>query len=383
MRFKCFKSLSLAALAAIAASATDEVMSNIVQWVRSEGGYFNDKIEIRRVDPNDSSSFFGVFANSAIDAQEILMGIPQECYIDIFDEAKDTEIEDWNQSISLYHKNMCMLCHKLITEMKLGDESQFAPYVAYLKTQKPGQLPVNWSEAGKNLLRHVLKPGSDGVDWIDKYYLKSHSELNCIVDDPFEIHMMEITVQRSYDTALIPIWDMVNHDNGRINTESNSMYDKEGLQVRAAKAIKAGEEIFASYDKCLDCSDLEDFWGTPEILRDFGFVEAYPHRWVFDDEEDIWFEIKENPLDKKLWVDFYATDSDDGIPDEDEISYLQDELDRLSHLQRNFTLNHTTTSMPSNEYATIMRFYQAAKDDLQLAVDEAVKNKNSISNFEL
>eukprot|EP01083_Nonionella_stella_P090271 252213_1 len=171
MHFKCFKSLLLTALAALAATATDEVMSNVVKWVRSKGGYFNDKIEIRRVDPNDSSSIFGVFANSAIDAHERLIGIPRECYIDIFDQAIDSDIEDWHQSLYFYRKNMCMLCQELITEMKLGDESEFAPYVAYLKTQKPGQLPVNWSEAGKNLLRHVLKPGSDGVDWIDKYYL--------------------------------------------------------------------------------------------------------------------------------------------------------------------------------------------------------------------
>ena len=84
---------------------------------------------------------------------------------------------------------------------------------------------------------------------------------------------------------------MVNHDNGQINTENTPISSESGIKVWASKPIKAGEEIFASYDRCLDCQDVANYWGTPEILRDFGFVERYPRRFVAYDE-GIWFEVE-------------------------------------------------------------------------------------------
>ena len=121
-------------------------------------------------------------------------------------------------SLVAYHHNLCMLTHKLIDEMKLGvDKSQYGPYIAYLKTQKAGQLPANWSMQGKNLLRKIAFESSPIVDWIDWYFKNNNGEgeggddgnNSCInANDPFEEHMAEMTVQRCYDTALIPLWDM-------------------------------------------------------------------------------------------------------------------------------------------------------------------------------
>ena len=97
--------------------------------------------------------------------------------------------------------------HELIQERKLGDQSQFASYIAYLKTQKPGQLPVQWSEQDKHVFRDVSFPGSVIVDWIDLNFQRTGYN----PDDPFEVHMVEMAVQRSFDAALIPLLDMVNH----------------------------------------------------------------------------------------------------------------------------------------------------------------------------
>lgn len=61
----------------------------------------------------------------------------------------------------------------------------------------------------------------------------------------------------------------------------------------------------ATYDLCADCSDVVDYWGTPEILIDFGFVEGFPHRWAFPDDE-VWFEVWKG-ADDKLQV-YFDTD---------------------------------------------------------------------------
>jgi hypothetical protein len=178
------------------------VIEDLITWVQSEGGSFNEKLEIRRMVPNDISSPYGVYAKENIDAKEILLIIPHTCYIQI-PNAEDMNVEEgWEEA---YHHNLCDLSHKLMKEMKLGEESNYAPYIAYLKTQKPGQLPANWSESGKSVLKQFFPKGHQVVDWIDQNFKQN----NCIGDDPFEEHMVEMTVQRCFDISLIPIWDMV------------------------------------------------------------------------------------------------------------------------------------------------------------------------------
>ena len=39
--------------------------------------------------------------------------------------------------------------------------------------------------------------------------------------------------------------------------------------------IKAGEQIYNSYNLCESCGGRTKSYGTPEILRDYGFVEQY------------------------------------------------------------------------------------------------------------
>eukprot|EP00532_Pseudo-nitzschia_australis_P017620 CAMPEP_0168312012 /NCGR_PEP_ID=MMETSP0142_2-20121227/67669_1 /TAXON_ID=44445 /ORGANISM="Pseudo-nitzschia australis, Strain 10249 10 AB" /LENGTH=435 /DNA_ID=CAMNT_0008264945 /DNA_START=164 /DNA_END=1471 /DNA_ORIENTATION=+ len=405
----------------------------IVTWVRSKGGSFSEKVEIRRVDTSDPKSYWGVFAKEDIAAKEDLFNIPKDCYIHVFDTAENMNVEE---EMEPYLNNVCKLTHKLKEEMKLGEKSEYAPYIAYLKTQRPGQLPANWSKEGKDILRKVAIPNSPMVDWIDWHFKEKNShklkeemklgekseyapyiaylktqrpgqlpanwskegkdilrkvaipnspmvdwidwhfkEKNCIGNDSFEEHMVEMTIQRSYDTALIPIWDMVNHDNGRINTENDTMYHKDGMKVRAARNLKAGEEIFASYDSCLDCYDINSYWGTPEILKDFGFVENYPHRWVFNDPA-IWFEIYEH--DGELEV--YFSEEDEPL-NEDQIRFLQKELDRLEKVEDDVLQNQG--AVPDNEWRTILQFHDAAVDDIEVVIKMATDVLSNADNNEL
>eukprot|EP00536_Pseudo-nitzschia_multiseries_P015382 jgi/Psemu1/327878/estExt_fgenesh1_pg.C_8750001 len=332
---------------------------------------FSEKLEIRRVNPENPASHWGVFATDHIDAKEDLFHIPRDCYINVFDPLDMTQ-EDWKEP---YHKNVCNLTHRLKDEMELGEKSEYAPYISYLKTQKPGQLPANWSKEGKDVLRHVAIPNSPMVDWIDWYF----QQTNCIGDDPYEVHLLEMTIQRCFDTALIPIWDMVNHDNGRINTEDDSMHLEDGLRVRAKRDLAAGEEIFASYDLCKDCFDLEDYVGTPEILKDFGFVENYPHRWVFM-EPYTWIEIHEgkgsdNNEGQKLLYFGEEYGQEPLAIQEDQVLYLRNELDRLKKVGA-AVLQHQG-SVPDHEWRVILQFYDAAVADLSTVLEYLDNNEQS------
>mmetsp|Transcript_975 Transcript_975/g.1613 ORF Transcript_975/g.1613 Transcript_975/m.1613 type:complete len:377 (+) Transcript_975:25-1155(+) len=340
----------------------------IIQWVRSKGGFFSEKLEIRRMDQTDAASPLGVFAKEDLNTKERLMEIPPSCYISLWDDAKavdNTEEANWQ------YENLCLLAHKLMEEMKLGKDSEFAPYIDYLETQKPGQLPAMWSKAGKDLLRKVLTPGSDIVDWIDVRFKRN----GCIrPDNPFEEHAVELIVQRGFDSTLIPLWDMVNHDNGRINTDNNPMYSDGGLKVWASKKIQAGEEIYATYDKCVDCRDIADEWGTPEILRDFGFVERYPQRWIFGKEDtdlDVWFELYEKEgSNGASELEVIGYPGEDGVDiDEAGVYFLQAELKRLDEVAMEVLKEEG--SVPENEWDAIFQFHQAATTAMTMAIEAA------------
>eukprot|EP00555_Chaetoceros_dichaeta_P006412 CAMPEP_0198261942 /NCGR_PEP_ID=MMETSP1447-20131203/10543_1 /TAXON_ID=420782 /ORGANISM="Chaetoceros dichaeta, Strain CCMP1751" /LENGTH=395 /DNA_ID=CAMNT_0043950001 /DNA_START=53 /DNA_END=1240 /DNA_ORIENTATION=- len=366
-----FLFLSISATAAIDYNDNSSIIQkNLISWVRSKGGIFSDKLEIRRVDPAVPTSYMGVFVTEPIDAKEVLMVIPRDCYIHIFDTAV---VMDWEDTTDgAYQENSCQLATKLMDEMKLGKDSRYAPYIAYLKTQSVGQLPINWSREGKDLLRNVAIPGSRIVDWNNRDFKdKTH---DCIGKNnntksakiTFEEHMVEMTRQRGFDTALIPIWDMVNHDNGKINTENDSFNDAGGLRVRAARNLAEGEEVYASYDKCPDCFDIEYYWGTPEILRDFGFVEDYPHRWVFYDY-DIWFEVYEDyKFNAHFDIELGAIGEIIDVPSEEQIEFLKDELARLEEVGE--SLLKYQGSLLDREWSIILQFQKAAVIDMRIVI---------------
>jgi hypothetical protein len=270
------------------------------------------------------------------------------------------EVDD-EDTLTPFSDNLCLIAQKLMNETKLGAKSAFAPYIAYLETQKPGQLPAMWSESGQNLLRKVTPKGKKAIllDWMDK-----HKESGCIQSgNVFEEHAMEIIIQRGFDTFLIPVYDMVNHNNGRVNTENSPMDSEEGIKVWASKSIPAGEEIFMSYNFFADRSGTENIWGTPEILRDFGFVESYPQRWTFR-EPEIWFEIHEKDGELKVHFDKWK-------PDEESVVFLEEILKRLEDVTDHVLKQKD--KVPQHEWNMIWLFHQACVTAFSTAL-EVIEN---------
>ena len=84
---------------------------------------------------------------------------------------------------------------------------------------------------------------------------------------------------------MVPVFDMVNHRNGHwFNIDSNSAHEGKDITVKATRDIKAGEQLYLSYNECEDCDYAYTYTGE-QIARDYGFVEQYPQRWnLFDNE---------------------------------------------------------------------------------------------------
>jgi hypothetical protein len=388
--------------------------------MKSKGGFVSDKITIRRRDPNDPTSPMGVFATEDIRKNETVLTVSRNCYIALEpNEVKGADIyllEDvsMDKMMEVYFANSCRLTHKYMQELQkwieAPEESDYAPYMAYLETQAMGMLPATYSDSGKNLLRKIQGPtteqnaekfGVDSltkesvvsenygnyslppwqmVDWIDEQFVKT----NCVEGDkPEQVHAVELVIQRGYDHELIPIWDMFNHDNGLLNIATNSLRSEEGIKVWALKDIDADQELLATYNYCTDCFDVGDDWGTPGIYRDFGFVENLPQMWPFLDH-NIYFQVVQEETTGHIRAEFFrdpTTGELEGVPDDKGLRYLREELSRVSMLDLEKELEEG--DLPQHEWAMIVKYHQSVMIALTAGIQATLKEKDPEHREEL
>ena len=268
--------LAVAAAAAAAASEPDVIdhhAQNQVNWVQANGGYFNPKLEFHHLDPDDtSSSPSGLFVNNDVAEGEVLMIIPQKCLL------KSSEDDETLESI-------CDTVRNLVAQYKLGEEGHYWPYVRYIMDERHrGDLPSEWSKEGRELLESIIPAGLLPEFNATDVSFVAHCEVDQDEEGagPLEEFAHFAVLRRSWDDIMVPLFDMVNHRNGRwTNVESNSVHEGQDIRVHATRDIEAGEQLHRSYNECIDCCCYAHTYTLPDIMREFGFVEQYPQRWNF------------------------------------------------------------------------------------------------------
>lgn len=390
-------------------------IQGLVDWMRSqEGGFLSEKIEIRRQNPDDPTSPYGVFATQDIEEKETVLKIPRHAYMQLSKEEITVYVpqdgdEDYDDDadMEVYYTNTCRLAKRLLQETASyrnrttnpADDSstKHTAFIRYLEeTQPKGQLPAAYSTEGKALLRDIQgtwkDTGTEGkgnyagfalppwklVDWIDDEFL----EKGCIdAEDEDAYHAVALAIQRGYDTELIPIWDMVNHDNNKLNLDSTSIHNKGGLVVWAKKHIQGGDELYASYNFCTDClvDGSGDFWGTPGIFRDFGFVEDYPQYWPFVDQ-DVYALIERNG--PGFEARYFTETDEDGLPeinspDTEDLPFFRDQLARLKSLDVDSQVEELAAP---HERFMIRQYYQSLMNAITAIIHTDVDDPLIITN---
>jgi spermidine synthase len=378
--------LMLASSKVLAASVpsgntAEKHVRNLTTWLRSNGGYFNFKLEIRRVDPKDPTSEFGVFAKKNIKAKERLMEIPADLILTPkFDFALDADREV-NYFEREYFESSCELMLTLIAEMELGDDSEFAVYVNYLKQKDRSMIPAMWSEAGKELMRQIENPTGDrlppsgAVDWVDDFVNSGCIDIN----DKFEKRAAILVLSRgrgNSETVLVPVLDMINHSNNKEarNTESTTVITDTSVHVRAFTEIKAGEQLFLSYNDCVDCQDKADSMGTPEILREHGFLESYPQRWYFGSMYVVLDEVEDGNGKTIIEASHFGAQ-----PSEIDLEWMTEQMIRLQHLLDDDAMIDAPDRVPEKELETILLYHSAVMKALSGALK---KGSNVASDHE-
>lgn len=150
---------------------------------------------------------------------------------------------------------------------------------------------------------------------------------------------------------------MFNHDNGSYNIQhkynpySSDLKDS-GYGIIASREIKAGEELYNSYNRCNICSGYFDWFGTPEMFLHYGFVENYPQRWLFDLAR-----VKVDLVrveDGSVKVKFLVPPSQKGI------GLLRKELSRLNDFSKEYrNKSNGEVGMRSIEWTSMWDYYDA------------------------
>eukprot|EP00980_Cylindrotheca_fusiformis_P001784 scaffold406_cov57-Cylindrotheca_fusiformis.AAC.8 len=329
----------------------------MMEWMESKGGIRHPQIDIRLHDPSDpKNSYFGVFTNGPIAKDELLLRIPPDIIISVPVDEKDEG----------YYDSVCDLAWKLKDEYELGNNSVYAPYINYLKAQpNKAQIPALWSLAGQHLLLQVQgdltmnsydsdEKGEVIVTWLYEWYEKDCMDGSKREEEEsgnLNPYFLAVTIQRGFDRSLIPVYDMINHHNGEetINSITRpSIFHEDGFGVYALRDLEAGEEVLFPYYGCPDCKDTLEYWGTPEMLRDFGFVEDYPHRFHFREKYSIY-------IDRNADGTFTASCKNDKCPGK---AFAEHQLERLSVLYDTEILA-SQDFLPRNEYYVIVQYHRA------------------------
>jgi len=339
----------------------DESVAELVDYFTTRKGvYYSPKQQIRY-----EKGMMGVFATQRIEKGELLCSVPWHATINA------------GRPIDYPSHLVCDTVRNLVREMKLGDESEFGPYVKYLLNQRHGQLPSAWSKPAKELLRRVLDDVLPPFEATDLLTGDWHDACGG-ADNALENNAAMLVIQRAEDDLMVPVYDFYNHRNGDYLNTVNHRRSQTSFDVTAARGIEVGEQIYISYNMCSNCGNRADTFGTPDMFRDYGFVEAMPQRWVFFDQHYI-FDLHETDINSdsgSLEVSFPRR----GRPGsaavrEEALLFFRQQIMRLEKLKimeemKESPLTSGTESMSEYEWDTIWRYSDAIVTALKHLLEE-------------
>lgn len=344
----------------------DELSLQLLEWLRANGAFISSKVEVRNVIPGDPTSPRGVFALDALEEGEVICRIPWNL---IIKPEEDPKKEDWD-------------CGTVEATVKAMSGDSITPYGKYLLKQPRGYLPAFWSTEGQTLLSEMLGEDlpphnipEDTIDWAE--YCKGAS-----LDDPLQMHARMIVLARADYQLLVPFYDMINHRNGKwYNVRHTKSYEDlyehnqphpHHFEVVAGKMIQPGEQLYNSYNQCNICAWSKDWLGTPEMLKQYGFVELMPQRWLFHYVR-VKFDLDWKDGDEssgELEVKFLVPPSERGM------AFFRKELKRLQDFAQRKKVDAVETLVPKSEWATIWQYHNA----LTVAMTHALKSAVEVTD---
>jgi len=252
--------------------------ADLFEWIRSEGGFVDERLELRQ---------HGLFAKEKIEGGELLAVIPKELII-----------SDWISP--------CKAIRQLREELRMGKCSKFWPYLHSVSEAAP-QLPDAWSLDELALLDGLPVPEGGWRVHTQRFVT------DCMEDSSDALAMRALLLYhaRSGPLGMTPVFDAMNH--GYNSTWHGRDHDEDGNETfwfRVITDVEPGSEIFREFasgvayrPRIAAGMHFDEFAGAPEIFRNYGFVERPPVMWWFDGprtgERHAW--ISQNEAGDPVW----------------------------------------------------------------------------------
>ena len=332
---------------------TDEILADMIHWLRNNGAFIDEGIQLRRLDPGVPTSPRGVFASRTFEKDDVLISIPWDLVV---------KPEDGHE------KGRCGTVQAIHDHMKDGSN----PYGRYLASQPRRGLPGYWSEEGRAFLYDMLGKNLPPF----KYKLEEDWLFGCNISpsdmdsDELEVHALMLVSARDEDDFMIPLYDMFNHRNGKWHNTKYWLKRGQSLAVFTSRRVEAGEQLYNSYNRCAQCGDWKYRYGTPEIFGRYGFVESMPQRYIL----------------RKLGIKFDLDEKEDGSgglevkflsnPSETDVLSLRSELDRLQNFAKEKKVKEPF-GIPKSEWDAAWHYHGTLVVALTTALDSVGRTSGS------
>lgn len=358
----------------------------LTKWLDSvEGGFFNDKQEVRPV--NDGSEgngvFYGIFAKEFIAKGDLLTQVPWEYIITAEESDRSLSQSDFEDAVL-----KCGTARNLAKEMKqvqtLGryikdpnSASKFGPYIQYLLDQSQGIIPSDWSFKGRRMFEDILGgqrqivPPLYATTWLQEDW---YDDCKGDPSDELAAKAAMLVVSRADDDLLVPVYDMYNHRNGKWYNSHMTVTRGVKYEVTARKDIQPGEQIYNSYNMCENCGGRKDGYGTPEIFRDYGFVENFPQRWNFE-ELEFMFDLAESETGE---IELTWNEEERPKDDKDKRETKQSIMKELRSLVKKRNVLDGKSTIKESEWNSIWEYHQAMVNALSYAFNDLVEDDSEL-----
>eukprot|EP00978_Attheya_sp_CCMP212_P000929 scaffold1975_cov54-Attheya_sp.AAC.6 len=291
----------------------DQQHRDLIEWIRSHpGGFVHEHLEIRLSNPEDPASGYGLFVKDNVTEGEVLYSVPWDLIL------KPDDFEAYDPEFLPFLS--CGTIRALIHEVKLGDKSNFGPYLKdFHSWEREHNLPSDWSVTGQNLFGLIVDDEFPPFKFRSPKVLEKWVELCGGSDDPLEEKAALFVATRAEDYFLIPLFELVNHRNGNMNHKhTNKRIDVVNFERAdgvATRDIAAGEEVYYTYYMCDKCGEFRtNGYGVADVFQTFGFVESMPQRWFFGDS--TFFDLDYTKDGQELELRWF--DLQDYMPTEDD-----------------------------------------------------------------
>eukprot|EP00978_Attheya_sp_CCMP212_P023836 scaffold73883_cov54-Attheya_sp.AAC.3 len=363
-------------------SATDKNVGGeqqnreLLEWIQSHTqGFVNEKLQIRLADADDPASGWGLFVTDHVTEGELLYSVPLDLTISVkLDESTGAPVKD-----------MCRLIYALEREARLGDESQFAPYLTYFDAFDEAIFIENWSKAGKGLFEIVrgtrLPPQEEFLE--KSWLLREYQELCKRKEDPLEEKAALYVYTRMDWDLLVPLHDLVLHGNGHHANLRSHNIDNKKIEGLADRDIESGEQILRSYNLCgAKCNHRQDMgYGTPELLRQYGIVEQMPQLWKINFGLDpIMFDLEE-VKDAQSESEFKVSWHEGHFPSRRSVRAFREELERLGRVTSRWEqLSETVDNQ--REYDISLRYLKTLAIVISQAIQSVERNDTTVKMYD-